>query len=42
MEDFEICEHTDGNYFCFESGYERCKSCGIIMNVTKEQFESEL
>lgn len=44
MEDYkdEDCEHTDGSYFCFESGYDRCKCCGIVLNATKEEFYKDL
>jgi hypothetical protein len=39
--DFDDCEHNYGTYTCFESGYERCKACGVVMNASKEEFYSD-
>lgn len=42
MEEYENCEHNSGSYFCFESGYQRCRSCDVIINTTKKEFYNDL
>jgi len=38
--DYEECTHEYGTYTeKDEPGVERCKACGIVMNMTREEFE---
>ena len=39
--DFEECKHNYGTSTCFESGYERCNACGVVMNASREEFNSD-
>ena len=39
--DLDECKCNWGTYTCLESGYERCKACGVVTNATREEFDAD-